>query len=258
MYSRMLRFSFILLALAVLAVPLAACSSEPGTLSVFAAAGSKVALDEIAADYMAEHDITIEITYGGGGEVLSQLELAQDGDVFVAPEQSFMEKAVTKEIVDPDTVVAIAGMMPVIAVAEGNPCGITGLADLAGEGIEVGVTRSETTLCGKFAYEIFEKAGLSEAIGANIVTEAQRPDALLTALVMGQVDAGIIWNFYETQSADEIDNIYFTEDELTGKGEMRAAVTSFAADAEAAQDFVDYLSSGAAKAVFADLGYLTD
>jgi molybdate transport system substrate-binding protein len=186
------------------------------------------------------------------------MELARSGDVYVAPEQSFMEKATEKQLVFPETIISMASMVPVIAVPLKNPQGIEKLEDLARPGVEVAITRQETTLLGKYAPEIFEKAGLAEAIGKNIVTEAARPDSLLTMLVMGQVDAGIIWNFYGVQAADEISVIYLAPEQLTGIGEMQAAMTAFATDQDEAQRFIDFLISDEAKEIFESMGYIVD
>lgn len=235
------------------------CSTgKTSTLTVFAAAGAKPALDDISKQYEEKYGTVVEVTYGGGGEVLSQMELDRSGDVYVAPEQSFMEKAVTKNLVMPETVTAIACMVPVIAVARDNPESINTLQDLARPGVKVGITRRETTLLGRYAPEIFEKAGLAEAIGPNIITEAARPDSLLTMLVMGQVDAGILWNFYGVQSTEDIIVIYLEPDQLTGIGEMRVAVTAFTENEQEAQRFADFLSSPEGKQTFRVLGYIVD
>jgi molybdate transport system substrate-binding protein len=253
------RLVFIVLILVALVVITPACSGgSSSTLTVFAAAGAKPALDEICAAYREKSNVVVEVTYGGGGEVLSQLELDRSGDVYVAPEQSFMQKAVEKQLVVPEIVTAIAWMVPVIAVPVENPQSITKLEDLARPGVRVAVTRPETTLLGKYAPEIFEKAGLADAIGQNIVTEAARPDSLLTMLVMGQVDAAILWNFYEVQSADDVAVIYLAPEQLTGIGEMRAAVTSFTENEDEAQRFVDFLGSPEVKKIFEELGYIVD
>jgi molybdate transport system substrate-binding protein len=232
--------------------------ATPSSLTVFAAAGAKPALDEICRKYGEKYGTVVEVTYGGGGEVLSQMELTRSGDVYMAPEQSFMEKSIEKQLVLSDTVTGVAGMLPVIAVPLDNTQGIEKLEDLARPGIKVAITRQETTLLGKYAPEIFEKAGLAEAIGMNIVTEAARPDNLLTMLVMEQVDAGIIWNFYGVQAADKIKVIYLAPEQLTGIGEMQAAVTNFAVDQEEAQRFLDFLVSDEGKETFECLGYIVD
>ena len=244
--------------LAALLSPAVSCSGESSALSVFAAAGAKPAIDEICRQFRDAYGIKVEVTYGGGGEVLSQITLAESGDLYIAPEQSFMEKAVEKKAIDPDTVVSVAYLIPVIAVPKGNPGNIQTLADLARPGIEVAITRPETTLLGNYAPEIFARAGLYEEIRENIVTEAARPDNLLTMLIMGQVDAGILWHFYAAQNAEKIENIYLLPEQLTGIGEMQIAVTAYCRDKDTAREFVDLITSAEGKAVFEQLGYLVN
>jgi molybdate transport system substrate-binding protein len=242
--------------LAVVAAGLS-CSGTSGTLSVFAAAGAKPAFDKIAAAYAAAGS-SVDISYGGGGEVLTQMMLSKSGDIYVAPEQGFMEKAVAGGVVDPATVRTVAWMVPVIAVAEGNPLGIATLDDLVAPGVRVGITREETTLLGRYAPEIFEKAGLTAAIRPNIVTEAARPDSLVTALAMGQLDAAIIWDFYGTRFPDDIDIVPLAPDRLTGIGELQVAVATWCRDTAAAERFIQLLVSPEGKGLLREAGYLTD
>jgi molybdate transport system substrate-binding protein len=249
----------IFLALLALIVNLGtSCSTSPSTLSVFAAAGAKPALDEICQRFGEKYRTKVEISYGGGGEVLNQMVLSRSGDVYVAPEQRFMETAKEKQAIDSETIKSVAYMIPVIAVPKGNPKNIQTLADLARPGVRVAITRPETTLLGKYAPEIFQKAGLTEAIDQNIVTQAARPDNLLTMLVMGQVDAGILWHFYQVQAPDQIENIYLLPEQLTGIGEMQAAVSAYCRDKGSAQRFIDFITSAEGQAVFRKLGYLID
>jgi molybdate transport system substrate-binding protein len=253
------RYWIIISALLVLVLSfVVSCSAAPSGLSVFAAAGAKPAIDVIGQKYAEKYGTVVEINYGGGGEVLNQMVLSESGDVYVAPEQSFMETAGAKQAIDPATVASIAYMVPVIAVAKGNPHNISSLADLARPGVRVAVTRPETTLLGKYAPEIFQKAGLSEAIGANIVAQAARPDSLLTMLVMGQVDAGIIWHFYGVQASDDIEVIFLPPEQLTGVGEMQIAASSYNRNKKAARQFIDFVTSDDGKQVFKGLGYLVN
>jgi molybdate transport system substrate-binding protein len=234
------------------------CTKATGTLSVFAAAGTKPAFDEVGERFTEEYGTAVELTYAGGGEVLNQMVLSQSGDVYVAPEQRFMDSAVEKGAVDAATITSVAYMIPVIGVTKGNPMNIQTLADLARPGIRVAVTRPETTLLGDLAPEIFEKAGLSEAISQNIVTEAARPDNIVTMLIMGQVDAGIIWNFYQVQDPDDIEVIYLPPEQLTGVGEIQIAISTYSQDKKTAQQFIDYVVSSSGKEIFKKCGYLVN
>jgi molybdate transport system substrate-binding protein len=248
----------LLVVLTIIIMISGSCLTAPSNLSIFAAAGAKPAVDEICQQFQDKYGITVQASYGGGGEVLSQMTLSRSGDIYVAPEQKFMEIAVEKQAVIPETIESVAYMIPVIAVKQGNPKNIQTLADLARPGIKVAVTRQETTLLGKYSPEIFARAGLSREIGENIITEAARPDNLLTMLIMGQVDAGIIWHFYQVQAPDQIENIYLLPEQLTGIGEMQAAVSTYSQDKKSAQKFIDFITSAEGKAVFKQLGYLVD
>jgi len=225
-------------------------------LSVWAAAGAKLAIDEACHKFEQQHGIKVEVSYGGGGEVLSKMILAGSGDVYIAPEQGFMETAEEKGAIDSKTIRSLAYMIPVIVVPKGNPKHINGLADLAKPGIRVAITRPETTLLGRYAPEIFQKAGLAEAIEKNIVTQASRPDSLLTMLVMGQVDAGIIWHFYQTLAPDKIETILLLPEQLTGVGEMQIAVSMYSQDSKSAQQFIDFICKS--QAIFRKYGYIVD
>jgi molybdate transport system substrate-binding protein len=231
------------------------CSTVPSRLNIFAAAGARPPLDEICDKFEAEHGTTVEINYGGGGEVLNQMVLSKSGDIYIAPEQSFMETAAVKQAIDTETVESIAYMVPVIAVPRGNPANIRALDDLARTGVRVAVTRPETTLLGKYAPEIFQKAGLGEEINKNIVTQAARPDSLLTMLVMKQVDAGIIWHFYGVQIPEDIEVIFLPPEQLTGIGEMQIAVSAYCRDEKLARRFIDYVVSENGQGIFKNHGY---
>jgi len=234
------------------------CGTEPSSLNIFAAAGARPAISDICDKYQEKSGITVLASYGGGGEILSQMKLSCSGDIYIAPEQGFIEKAIEQNVIVPETVKTVAYMIPVIAVTKGNPKNIRGLSDLARPDIKISVTRPETTLLGKYAPEIFSKAGLTEDISKNIVTEAARPDNLLTMLVMGQVDAGIIWHFYQLQAPEQIENVYLLPGQLTGTGEMQAAVTTYCQDRKPAENFIDYLISTEGKEIFKKQGYIVN
>jgi len=232
-------FSVLLITSTLISIFGNSCSSTGSHILVFAAAGAKPTIDLICQEFQEKCGAIVDASYGGGGDMLSQMVLSRSGDIYIAPEQRFMEIAAEKQAIDPKTIRSLAYMIPVIAVKKGNPRDIRTLADLAEPGTKVAVVRQETTLLGKYAPEIFAKAGLSDQIGRNIVTEAPRPDNLLTMLIMGQVDAGLIWHFYQVQAPDQIENIYLQSEQLTGIGEMQAAVSVYSQDRKTAQRFID-------------------
>lgn len=237
-----------------------ACSRphQPSAVVVFAASGAQPAIDELCGAFERQSSITIEAIYGGGGEILSKMMLAKNGDIYVAPEQRFMETAIAKKVIDPATIHTVAYMVPVIAVKKGNPQGIHTLADLAKEDVRVAITRPETTLLGRYAPEIFRAAGLEGTIMQNVVTYASDPNNLLTMLMLGQVDAGIIWHFYGTMASDKIETIFIDPAQLTGLGKMQIAITPYSSNTQRARQFVHFAISAEGKAIFKHCGYIVD
>jgi molybdate transport system substrate-binding protein len=253
------RLAFIALIIGVVIISFTGCNSkEVSDLTVFAAAGTKPPMDELCQKFQQKYHSAVNITYAGGGEVLSQMILSRSGDVFVAPEQFYMDTAVSKGAVDSNTIKSGAYMIPVIGVAKGNPQNIRTLADLTRPGLKVALTRPETTLLGKYAPEIFQKAGIEQAVNKNVVTYAPRPDALLTRIIMGQVDAGIIWHFYQVTAGDRIDIVWIPAEQLTGIGEIKVAVTTYSTHPESAQKFIDFMQSAEGKEIFRKYGYIVD
>jgi molybdate transport system substrate-binding protein len=244
--------------LLVLAMFVTGCDSASVSVGVFAAAGAEPATDEAAQKFQERYDTQVEVSYGGGGEVLARMVFAETGDVYIAPEQEFMKSAVEQGAADPKTIRTVAYMIPVLAVQRGNPKHVTALSDLARPGMRVAITRPETTLLGKYAPEIFQKAGLTEEIGKNIVAEAARPDLLATWLSMGEVDAVITWHFYQSLAPDDIEVVLLPPEQLTGIGEMQVAVSAYSKNRDLAESFVDFLVSAEGKAVFSKHGYIVD
>jgi molybdate transport system substrate-binding protein len=234
--------------------------SPPATppLRVFAAAGAKPAIDEAARSFEQERGQEVEVSYGAGGEVLARMVFLERGDVYIAPEQQFMQGAARQGAVDPLTIRDLAYLIPVLAVQKGNPRRVRALSDLARPGMRVGVTRPETTCLGRIASQVFQRARLAEAIAENVVVQALRPDQLTTWLVLGEVDAVFTWHFYGDLAPDDIEVIWLPPEQLSDIGKMQVAETTYAESRQRARSFVEFLTSSAGRTIFERHGYLVD
>lgn len=232
--------------------------SKPHPIVVFAAGGIKPALDQISRRFEQKYGTRVEVIYGGGGEVLSKMTLSRRGDVFLAPEQWIMNRAREQDAIAPETIRIVGYMAPVIGVQKGNPKKILKLADLANVGVRVAITRPETTLLGKLAPEIFERAGLVEGIGKNIVTQASDPINLAAMLAAGHVDAAVLWHVYAATAGAEIMMIPLFCDEVTGVGEVQVAVSSFCKEMGDALLFRDFIVSAEGRSILEQCGYCTN
>jgi molybdate transport system substrate-binding protein len=228
-------------------------------LLVFAAAGTKPAIDEASKLFEQKYGTKISVNYGGGGEVLSSMVIAKKGDIYIAPEQKFMNSALKQGAVGANAAVnSLAYMIPVIGVKKGNPQNIQNLADFAKPGIKVVMGNPETTALGIIGPEILQKAALYDSIKGNIVTNAPQVTAIITMLKMSQVDTGFIWHYFGVTSASDVEAIWIPREYVTGIGEIQAAVSSFSQESVTAQKFVDWLVSTDGKEIFKKNGYIVD
>ncbi len=71
---------------------------------------------------------------------------------------------------------------------------------------------------------------------------------------LGEVDAIIGWDAFEKWAPDQVDCVPIAREHLRVRN-IPAAVSKYAEHADAAQRFIDFLSSDEGKAIYAKHGY---
>lgn len=264
----MKKFAVLLMILAVMVFAVAGCADnandnggdentpealpyEGQTLLVHSGAGLNKAMDAVALAFQEQTGATINLNYAGCAQLLGQMEINQTGDVFVGGSLQDMDTATEKGFAT--EYFEVAYHIPAIAVPAGNPANITSLADMAEPGVKLILGDKESNAIGKKGQKIFEKAGLAEAIEANVVARNATVNEIVTQIAMGQGDAGLVWSDNGFENND-IEIIEIPQDQnLIEK--VPVCVLSFTANEELAQAFVDFMVSDAGKAIFADHGF---
>lgn len=162
------------------------------------------AIEEIAKKYEAEYKIKAVFNLGGSEVLLPNILLTKRGDIFVCHDpfaDIIIEKGLMKEFK------TTGYLYPVIIVAKGNPKGIHSLSDLGRSGVRVGMTDARTSQCGKIVEEVLLKKGLSEQVKKNVVVETKAHYDIANALSLGQIDAGIVWNFIAMLNQEHVDAV---------------------------------------------------
>lgn len=228
-------------------------------LLVFAAGGTKAPLDAAAVAFQQKYGTKITINYGGAGAVLSSMIMAKKGDVFVSPEQRYMNSAEKQGAIDNTTApAALAYMIPTIVVQKGNPLNIESLADLGKPGVKIAIGSANTTLLGEIIPDMLKKAGVYDSVFPNIVTSVPQCSTIITYLKTKQVDAGITWNYFGVTNASDVDIIWIPSQYVTAIGEIQAAVTTYSQESWTAQQFINFLASADGQAIFKQNGYIVD
>ena len=235
--------------------------SSPKRLLVFAGAASKPATEEVARVFQERTGIAAEVTFGGSGFVLSQMKLAQKGDLYFPGSSDFMEIAKRDGLVLPDSEKRIVYLVPAINVQKGNPKGVASLKDLTKDGIRVAIANPEMVCVGTYAVEILEK-NLSQAekgkFRRNLVNYTESCEKTATAISLKAVDAVMGWRVFQYWDPERIETIYLKPEEIVRIGYVPIAIAKYTQDRATAQRFIDFLVSTEGKASFRKYHYLMD
>ena len=241
---------------AVLAVQPAAARATPRSLEVFAGSASRPAVQELAEAFEKRAGARVLVHFGGSGAVLSQMQLARRGDVYLPGSSDFMELAKRRALVDPLTEVRLFYLLPAIAVARGNPEGIRSLEDLARPGLRVGIARPETVCVGLYGVEALERSGLAERVRPNIVNWAESCEKTAQMIALGLVDAVLGWDVFDDWDPARIETVPYPPDRVPRIGYAPAAVSVFAREPDLARQFLAFLSGPEGREAFRRRGYL--
>ena len=230
--------------------------AEVVELRAYVGSASGPAVEEVARRFTEETGIALVIEQGGSGAMLSKLQLARRGDIYLPGSSDYMIKAEQQQLIDPDTVKTVAYLVPAINVPVGNPKGIHGLEDLARSGIKVGIADPYSVCVGAYAVEIVEHAGLAEAIRGNVVTHAHSCSATANLVALGSVDAILGWQVFGEWYPERIESISLPPDAIPRLGQIPVAVASCSENTGEAARFIEYMTGSTGREIFLQHGYV--
>lgn len=219
------------------------------TLTVFCAAGMKKPVEEAAAAYQKETGTEVRLQFGGTGTLLSQLKIAQQGDLFIAADGGALADA--KKLGVTRDEFPLVKQKPVLAVAKGNPKHIDSLAVLKNPEIKLALANPEAASIGRVVKKLLGAEW--DALAAKAAVMKPTVTEIATDLSLGAVDAAIVWDSIVPQFKLEI----VVLPELDKHEEFAtAALLSFCRQPKEATQFVDYLTAPEkGGAIFQKLGF---
>jgi len=223
------------------------------SIQVHSGAGLNKAMDEMGQAFELKYGAKVNFNYAGCAQLLSQMEINKQGDVFVGGSLGDMDIAKQKGFAD--KYVEVAYHIPAIAVPKGNPAAITTLSDLTKPGVRLILGDEKANAIGKKGAMIFEKNKLQAGIEKNVVARAATVNEIVTKIGMKQGDAGLI---FEDNGFDAKDiEVISIPQEQNAIDKVPVCVLSFTKNTELAQAFVDFVKSDDGKAIFVKHGFKT-
>jgi molybdate transport system substrate-binding protein len=245
----------IVAAVAVTGLPLAAAAQET-SITVFAAASMKNALDEVDALFTKQSGIKIVASYAASSALMKQIEQGAPADVFLSADIDWMDYGVKHNLINTDTRQDLLGNRLVLIAPKDSKIGdVTiapgfDLAGLAGSGrIATGDVRAVPA--GLYAKAALEKLGIWSSVEPKLAM-AENVRAALVLVARGEAPLGIV---YETDAKiDPGVKIIGVFPEDSHPPIVYPVAMTKNAKPEAAQ-YLAFLTTPAAKAVFERYGF---
>jgi molybdate transport system substrate-binding protein len=193
------RLAGILVALTILfGSPHSPALAQDKSLTVFAAASMKNALDDIDAAYTAKTGVKISASYAASSVLAKQIEQGAPADIFVSADTDWMDYAIAKKNINVPTRVNLLGnSIVLIAPKDSKIDNVTigqgfDLAKLAGDG-KIATGDVKAVPVGKYAKAALEKLGAWSAAEPKFAM-AESVRAALTLVARGEAVLGIVYS----------------------------------------------------------------
>jgi molybdate transport system substrate-binding protein len=206
-------------------------------LLVFAGAGMRTALDEIAMRFEAESGIRVVHDYEGSGRLASKILAGQQPDVFIPGAEKWAKLLKGKGHVK--TYFGLAYHIPVI-LTPANNAKVSSLRDFTRAGVRLVLGDPRACAIGRTGGRLLEKAGLDES-KLNVIARGVTVKQLVRWVEFGNADATIAWH------ADGFGNdkvrIVLIPDEVNCADIIPGCEMTNAPHPEAAAKYLEYLAA---------------
>lgn len=219
-----------------------------GTVTAFAAASLTESFGMLKTRFeTANPGVTVKFNFAASSALATSIGQGAPADVFASASAKNMQTVVDSgDAADPKT---FAKNVMEIAVPPDNPAGITALADLARSGVKLALCEAQVP-CGATAQTVFGNAKLT----VTPVTFGADVKAVLTAVQLGEVDAGVVYKTDVRAAGAKVTGIEIPAGQNASTSYPIAVLTG-APNKAAATAFVAFVLSADGAKVLAEAGF---
>lgn len=226
------------------------------TISVFAAASLKNALDGVSTAFKARTGVELKISYAGSMALAKQIEAGAPAEVFFSADEASMDYLARKNLIQPATRANILGNTLVIvaprsAKLQKLPFTPEAFASAIGAG-KIATGDVASVPVGKYAKAALDRLGLWTTTEASFAYTDNVRGALMF-VAREEAPLGIVY-LTDAKSEPRVKVVATFPAESHPPIVYPLALT-MAARGETAQKLLSFLNSKAAKAIFAEQGF---
>jgi molybdate transport system substrate-binding protein len=217
-----------------------------GTITVFAAASLTESFGTLGKQFEAAHPgITVKFNFAASSALAQSITQGAPADVFASASPKNMTQ-IGDEATGAKT---FANNVMEIAVPPDNPAKVTQVSDLTRSGVKVALCQAQVP-CGATAKQVFDK----QKITVKPVTEGADVKSVLTAVQLGEVDAGVVYKTDVQAAGAKVKGIEIPDAQNASTSYPISALKD-APNSAGAAAFVDYVLSADGTKVLSEAGF---
>lgn len=239
--------------------------SKPSTttLYVFAAASLTDAFSDIGTKFTAAYpEIDVVFSFSGSNQLATQIREGVPADVFAAADTTQMEKVIDTGRVIGDAQNIFAHNRLVVVTPRDSGRDLHTLSDLSIPGLKIVFAATEVPV-GRYTLDFLENAANHDKLEIsykndvldNVVSYEVNVRAVLSKVLLGEADAGIVYTSDVTTQNDELQRIEIP-DNLNIIANYPIAPLADSPHPELAQQFVDYVLGPEGQQILANYGFI--
>jgi molybdate transport system substrate-binding protein len=225
-----------------------------GRIIVLAAASLTESFTAIARQFERDHaGVTVDLSFGPSDGLAGQIEQGSPADVFASASARWMDDVDDRGPGVTDRAVFARNRLVVITPTS-NPAGIHAFQDLAKPGIKL-VLAAVGVPVGDYGRQALRNAGVSAAALGNVVSNEDDVKAVLNKVLLGEADAGIVYQTDVTAAVKPKVAVVPIQDAVNVVASYPIAVVSGSRESALAEAFVQYVR-GPGQPILRSFGFL--
>jgi molybdate transport system substrate-binding protein len=236
-------------------------STDAVTVTVYAAASLKAAMDKVRTAYEAARPgTTLAVSTDSSAALETKIEQGAPADVFLSADTTNPQKLVDQGFAASAVSVFATNHLAII-VPTGNPAGIAAPEDLARPGLKI-ITAADSVPIARYTTQLI--ANLAKLVGyptdygarylANVVSKEANVAAIVTKIELGEGDAAVVYQTDATATSRV--RVIGVPDGANVPASYGGVVVRTSRTLDAAQAFVTWLRSADGQGVLASFGFL--
>ncbi len=248
----------LLAAVLMLGMTVAGCSSsssEPVELTIAAAASLTDVMADIQTAYAdKEPNVTLHFTFASSGSLQTQIEQGAGADIFISAALKQMKTLQGEGLLLDDSYTELLENKVVLIVPSDSTAGITSFDDVNTDKVSmIGIGEPSSVPAGSYAKQVFTTLGTWDAVSAK-ANYGSDVRTVLTWVENGEVDCGVVYAT-DAMTSDNVKVVAEAPEGSCDKSFYPGAIVASSANADAAQDFLDFLTSKTAVKIFESYGF---